>query len=45
MSEWKSLWACKDGEAPKPPEGYKVEYMYSSYDGYAIKYRHVKDVK
>lgn len=28
---------------PLKREGYKVEYLYSDYDGSAIKYRYVKE--
>ncbi len=43
MSEWKSLWAVftPNGRPPEK-EGYKIEYLYSDYDGSAIKYRYVK---
>lgn len=40
---WRSLWADFNDSHRNPPKGYKTEFMYSDYDGYAIKYRFVKN--
>lgn len=43
MTPWRSLWSVmtKNGY-PEPKDGWNIEYMYSDYDGSAIKYRYVK---
>lgn len=44
QSRWISLWTVSTPNGYPPiKEGYKIEYMYSDYDGSAIKYRYVKD--